>query len=72
MTWDEPLGGGCHGSYVGLRFFRVEFSDFWLLDVGKSNPEDVFGRADDEYQGHRSEKIRNYNREFTEGAYWDA
>ncbi|WP_282876557.1 DUF1173 family protein [Pseudomonas peli] len=59
-----------------VRFDADEFElfpDFWLLDVGKSYPMEVFGRADEEYLAHRNEKVRYYNGEFPEGWwYWDA
>lgn len=56
-----------------LRFDAEEdavFPDFWLLDVGKTFPMEVFGMATPEYLARKQIKREHYNREYGVDGWW--
>jgi len=56
-----------------LRFDAGEeevFPDFWLLDVGKPYPMEVFGMATPEYLIRKQIKLVHYNREYGVDGWW--
>lgn len=46
------------------------FPDFWLLDVAKDFPMEVFGMSTPEYLARKQIKVERYNREYGFGGWW--
>lgn len=72
-TVEEKLRAERRSFEKPLRFDAAEevvFPDFWLADVGRDFPMEVFGRNDPAYEARKHAKVRYYDQTYGATGWW--